>query len=136
MRNVRKPKLLAAAVFLMIAALAGLAQAQVSAGSAPAPQQRFADGTDWTKASPDEKRAFVFGIANAISVAIGWDERHVPADQVTFSRRARDGLAGTSQGDVVSHIDTWYAANPGRLETPVVAVMWLAIAKPKLQGRK
>jgi hypothetical protein len=45
-------------------------------------------------------------------------------------------LAGTSLGEAVTRIDAWYAANPGRLGTPVVAVIWLDIAKPKLQGRK
>ncbi len=136
MRNVRKLALLAALALLVVAPFAGHAQTPAPAASTPAAQQRFADGNDWTTASLDEKRAFLFGIANAISVAIGWDERHVPAGQVTFSRRARDGLAGTSLGEAVNRIDAWYAANPGRLETPVVAVMWLDIAKPKLQGRK
>jgi hypothetical protein len=136
MRNVRKLVVLAALGLLVIAPFAGHAQTPAPAVSTPATQQRFADGNDWTKASLEEKRAFLFGIANAISVAIGWDERHVPADQMTFSRRARDGLAGTSLGEAVNRIDAWYAANPGRLGTPVVAVMWLDIAKPKLQGRK
>jgi hypothetical protein len=55
---------------------------------------------------------------------------------MTFSRRARDGLGNTSLGEAVNRIDAWYAANPGKLETPVVAVMWLDIAKPRLKGRK
>jgi hypothetical protein len=136
MSTIRKLLLLSAAALLALAPIAGNAQTPASAASTPATQQRFADGNDWTKASVDEKRAFLFGIANAVSVALGWDERHVPANQVTFSRRARDGLAGTSLGEAVNRIDAWYAANPGRLETPVVAVMWLDIAKPRLQGRK
>lgn len=135
MSNTLKLAMLAAAGLLAAAPFAGQAQMPAPAASTPATPQRFADGNDWTKASLDEKRAFLFGMANAISVAIGWDERHVPANQVTFSRRARDGLAGTSLGEAVTRIDAWYAANPGRLETPVVAVMWLDIAKPKL-GRK
>jgi hypothetical protein len=119
----------------LIAAAPFVVQAQTQA-PASATEQRFANGKDWQEASADEKRAFLFGIANAISVAIGWDDRHVPQGQVTFSRRARDGLAGTSLGEAVARIDAWYAANPARLDTPVVAVMWLDIAKPKLQGRK
>lgn len=136
MRNVRKLAWLAALALLVSAPIAGHAQTPAPAASTRVTDQRFADGNDWTRASVDEKQAFLFGIANAISVALGWDERHVPADQVTFSRRARDGLAGTSLGEAVRRIDAWYAANPGRLETPVVAVIWLDIAKPKLQGRK
>jgi hypothetical protein len=136
MSTIRKLLLFSAAALFALVPIAGTAQTPAPAVPTPATQQRFADGNDWTKASIDEKRAFLFGIANAISVALGWDERHVPANQVTFSRRARDGLAGTSLGEAVNRIDAWYAANPGRLETPVVAVMWLDIAKPRLQGRK
>jgi hypothetical protein len=36
----------------------------------------------------------------------------------------------------MSRIDAWYAANPGKIDTPVVAVMWLEIAKPKLKPAK
>ena len=136
MRNLRKLASLAALALLVAAPFAGHAQTPPATASTRGTEQRFADGNDWTSASIDEKRAFLFGIANAISVALGWDERHVPADQATFSRRARDGLAGTSLGEAVSRIDAWYAANPARLGTPVVAVIWLDIAKPKLQGRK
>jgi hypothetical protein len=101
-----------------------------------APQQRFANGKDWNSASVEERRAFLFGIANAISVGVGWDERHVPAGQTTFARRAGAGLAGVSLGEAMRRIDAWYAANPGKMDTPVVAVMWLEIAKPKLKPAK
>jgi hypothetical protein len=139
MSKVRQLLALAALVLLAAVPSANLAQTAPSSTfdvSALGSGQRFADGRDWANASADEKQAFMFGIANAISVAIGWDERHVAPEQVTFSRRARDGLAGTTLGEAVSRIDAWYAANPGRLATPVVAVIWLDIAKPKLQGRK
>jgi len=136
-------------MFARLAVVAALAEVPFAAGAqtpaagastpvAPVPvtQQRFADGNDWHKSSLENKRTFVYGIANALSVAIGWEERHVPAGQVTFSRRARDGLAGTTLAEAVDRIDAGYAANPGRRDTPLVAVLWLDIAKPRLQGRK
>jgi hypothetical protein len=125
-----------ASLILASAPLPAAAQAQAPAAPPSVSEQRFADGKDWQSASPEERQAFLFGIANVISVAIGWDARHVPEGQTTFSRRARDGLAGVSLAEAVQRVDAWYAANPGRLETPVVAVLWLDIAKPKLQGRK
>lgn len=137
MWNADKVRLLAAAAMVAAAPLAVQAQVQ---GQPQAPvstlatEQRFADGNDWQKASLEQKRAFLFGIANALSVAIGWDARHVPEGQVTFSRRARDGLAGTTLAEALERIDAWYGANPGRLDTPVVGVLWLDIAKPKLEG--
>jgi hypothetical protein len=118
-----------------LAASALIAAAPATAQTAD-PTQRFANGRDWTSASVEERRAFLFGIANAISVGVGWDERHVPAGQTTFARRAGAGLSGISLGETMRRVDAWYAANPGKLETPVVAVMWLDIAKPKLKPAK
>lgn len=125
-------------MILKVAALAAAAliAAAPVAAQTPAPQQRFANGSDWNSASVEERRAFLFGIANAISVGVGWDERHVPAGQTTFARRAGAGLAGVSLGETMRRIDAWYAANPGKLDTPVVAVMWLEVAKPKLKPAK
>jgi len=125
-------------MLLKIAALATAALVYAAPASAQtsAPQQRFANGSDWARASVEERRAFLFGIANAISVGVGWDERHVPAGQTTFARRAGAGLAGVSLGETMRRIDAWYAANPGKADTPVVAVMWLEVAKPKLKPAK
>lgn len=125
-------------MLLKFAALltATLIAAAPVAAQTSAPQQRFANGSDWNSASVEERRAFLFGIANAISVGVGWDERHVPAGQTTFARRAGAGLSGVSLGETMRRIDAWYAANPGKLDTPVVAVMWLEVAKPKLKPAK
>lgn len=112
------------------------AQPTAAAPAADVAQTRFADGNDWTRSSEAQKHAFLYGVANAISVAVGWDVRHVPQGQTTFSRRAAEGLGGVSLGEAVRRVDAWYAANPGKLATPVVAVLWIDIAKPKLDGRK
>lgn len=132
MKTLLRIAAVAASVFFTTAT----ATAQTAATSTAAPQQRLANGSDWTNASVEERRAFLFGIANAISVGIGWDERHVPAGQTTYARRIGAGLSGISLGESMRRIDAWYAANPGKLETPVVTVMWLEIAKPKLKSAK
>ena len=119
---------------LVALAFAATPLAATAQPAAAVTEQRFADGSDWAQSSGAQKHAFVNGIANALSVGVGWDERHVPAGQTTFSRRARDGLAGASLAEVVRRVDAWYAANPTRRETPVVTVMWLEIAKPRLQA--
>lgn len=124
---------MAAAAALVVAPLMLHAQAPSSARTMTGvTAQRFADGNDWQKSSVEQKRTFLFGIANALSVAIGWDARHVPEGQTTFSRRAREGLAGTTLEESLARIDAWYRTNPTKLDTPVVAVLWLDIAKPKL----
>jgi hypothetical protein len=124
----------ALAAGLVLSGVPAVAGAQTSAQAGP--QQRFANGHDWAGASVAEKRAFVFGIANVISAGIGWDERHIPSGQMTFARRIAPGLADTSLGEAVRRIDAWYAANPGRQDMAVMAVMWLEIIKPKVGPSK
>jgi hypothetical protein len=136
MWNARKAAMAAAVAIASATPFVVHAQAQAPAAATSVTQTRFADGNDWQKSSLEQKRAFLFGIANAISVAVGWDARHVSEGQVTFSRRAAAGLDGTSLADAVNRIDAWYTANPNRLDMPVVGVLWLDIAKPKLEGRK
>lgn len=94
--------------------------------------QRLANGNDWVKSSPEEKRAYVIGIGNAVAVGYDYDARKVPPGQITFARRAKDGLDGVTLADTVKRIDAWYNANPAKLDYSVIAVMWLDIAKPKL----
>ena len=99
---------------------------------AAAAQQRLADGNDWVRSSGDEKRAYLIGIGNAIAVGFNYDARKLPAEQVTFSRRARAGLEGVSVEESMRRVDAWYQANPTKLDYAVIAVMWLDIAKPRL----
>lgn len=95
-------------------------------------QQRLADGNDWVRSSADEKRAYLIGIGNAVTVGFNYDARKLPAEQVTFSRRARAGLEGVSVEETMRRVDAWYQANPAKLDYAVIAVMWLDIAKPRL----
>jgi hypothetical protein len=121
----------------LIAATPIAVQAQTQGQpSAAVPQQRFANGKDWASSSVAEKRAFVFGIANAVSAGIGWDERHIAANQMTFARRIAPGFSDTSLGEAVRRIDAWYAANPGREDMTVMAVLWLTTIKPKVGPSK
>ena len=47
-------------------------------------------------------------------------------------RQAARGLSDTTVPEAVRRIDAWYAANPGRLDVPVLSVLWIDIVKPKL----
>lgn len=130
---------LATAIAILLALASPLAaQGKMTPPSPPSPAtavkaQHYANGNDWQRATPQMRHAFLFGVANLLSVAVDWDDRHVPAGQQTFSRRARAGLADTSLGEVSDRIDRWYGANPDKLDTPVIVVMWNEVAKPRLQ---
>jgi hypothetical protein len=48
-------------------------------------------------------------------------------------RQAARGFAGTNVADAVKRVDAWYAANPDRMDVPVLSVLWLDIAKPRIK---
>lgn len=98
--------------------------------AAPAVAQeahRLATGDDWEKSSIQERRAYLIGISNAISVGARVDTRQGRED--TFSLHAQKGLEGTHLDAAVSAIDAWYTAHPDQLDKPVMSIIWRELAK-------
>lgn len=100
--------------------------------SASAEAQQLIDGNDWTRASAEQRYAYVAGISDVISAGASYEQRHVPQTQVTFMRQAQTGLGSTTIEQAVQTVDAWYRANPGQTSKPVLSVMWREIAKPRL----
>lgn len=92
-------------------------------------------GEHWLKASPEERLAFVSGMATMIEL-----EKEVQAkDQATPGKSLVSswitGLSPYKLTDIVAIIDGYYAKEPGRLNRSVVEVMWFEAAVPNLQKR-
>ncbi len=85
-------------------------------------------GEHWQKSTPQERKAFLVGAATIIEL-----EQEVqgtpPAKKSTIDVWAK-GLSNFTFDQMVAAIDQWYAANPGKLNRPVVEVMWYELAKP------
>lgn len=90
-------------------------------------------GSIWQNASPENKVAFVWGIAHVLTVEKVLAQK-LPSLQVeNFSAKAAEGLAGLKINDIVSGVDAYYTANPAQIEVPVVQVIWDALIKPRLK---
>jgi hypothetical protein len=112
-----------------------LALALVASGPAaaqPTSQVHLADGHDWTRSSSDQRRAYLAGISNVISVGAAWDGKNAPGREDTFSRTAQRGLKDVHIDEAVRAVDGWYRANPTQLDKPVLSVIWRELAKPRL----
>jgi hypothetical protein len=127
------PLLVAAALFAYAAGAWTQARAQTSA-LASAPTQPLADGRNWQDSSIEQRRAYLVGISNAISVGARYDSKHASAGADTFALRAQRGLEGARMEPTISAVDAWYKAHPHELSTPVLSVIWLAVAK-QLSGQ-
>ena len=94
---------------------------------------KLADGTDWKNSTATERAAYLVGVSNMISVGNAYDQKKVPGQDKTFMRQAARGLAGTTVAEAVERVDAWYAANPGRMDVPVLSVLWLDIVRPRMK---
>lgn len=86
------------------------------------------DGNDWVSASPDERRAFLVGAANIIIAEGAYAKRRNLAP-APVSERITRATQNMKIADIEARITRWYAANPGKLATPVLGVVWQDIVK-------
>lgn len=109
--------------------LAGLLAAAVIAPAAAHAQARaLADGRDWQRSTMEERRAYLIGVSNTISVGARYDTKKAPG-QDTFATRAQTGLAGAQLSPAIEAISGWYQAHPEQLDKPVLSVIWRELAK-------
>ena len=90
------------------------------------------NGTHWSDASTVEKRAYLIGMANMIEAERAYRRETAPDAPASLSDRTAQGIDDVSIDAVRERIDAWYEANPSRLETPVLGVIWIDLVKPEL----
>ncbi len=114
---------------LLAAACTALA---LSAGTVDAQEIPFATGQHWTKSSPEVKKAYLVGLANAFQVEAAFEAKNPPTDAQSIVPRLTRGMKGQTLDGVRDVLDAWYAQNPDRLDRPVFEVIWFEIVVPDL----
>jgi len=99
----------------------------VAAPSDPAP---IITGKQWTESDANLKKAYLLGMANLIQVEQAYQQRRAPADNQTLIPRFAKGLQSHTLDSVRERLDSWYAANPTRMDRPVVETLWFEIVAP------
>ena len=114
-------KQVVAAACLVAASAAAVAQRQDSI---------VVDGSDWMSASASERRAFLVGAGNMIVAENAYAKRRniAPAPVSAQITKAVDKL---TLADIEGRITRWYEANPSRMSTPVMGVVWREIVRAK-----
>jgi hypothetical protein len=102
-------------------------------GSAGAQEVPLVTGEIWTTSSDQMKKAYLVGIANAIQVEAAYEGTNPPSDAQSIVPRLAKGLKGQTLDSVRVGLDKWYAANPGRLQRPVIETIWFEFVVPGLQ---
>ncbi|HEY2255088.1 MAG TPA: hypothetical protein VGI11_05570 [Variovorax sp.] len=105
-------------------------------GPARAADVAMVTGEQWTASSDAVKKAYLVGMANMVQVETAYAKGRPPADDQSFIPRLAKGMQGQSLKSVSDGVDRWYAANPGKLQRPVLDIIWFEMAVPGLQANK
>ena len=94
------------------------------------------NGEHWKDSSEGVKKAYLVGLANMVQVQSAYHARNPPPDAQSFVPRWAKGMQGQTLDSVREGVDRWYAANPTKLQRPVIDIIWLEMAVPGLQKNK
>lgn len=85
-------------------------------------------GKQWTQASEEEKRAFLVGVANIVSVEyeVRRDDRRTRPSVIHM---LITGLQPMTLTDISKAIDSYYAAHPDQASRAVIEIMVTDIAE-------
>ena len=99
-------------------------------GSAQAQEIPMVTGQHWTTSTEQVKKAYLVGIANLLQVERSYQAANPPAPTQSLIPRAVKGLQGQTLDSVQQKLDSWYAANPTKLQRPVIETIWFEIVVP------
>lgn len=106
------------------------------AGTTRADEVALVTGVHWTKSTDDQKKAYLIGIANLAQVERAYQGTTPPSDSTSVIPRMARGLKGQTLDSVREAVNRFYAANPGKLDQPVLETIWFEMVVPGLQKNK
>jgi hypothetical protein len=110
----------------------GILTLTVASNVARAESIPIVTGEQWTVSSDEAKKAYLVGVANILEI-----ERAYAGNTSTGSNdiapRFAKGMQGQTLDSVRQSLDNWYAANPTRIQHPVIETLWFEMVVPGLQ---
>ncbi len=113
--------------------LAAALVASFAWSGAQAQEVPLVTGVHWTQSDATAKKAYLIGIANAFQVERAYQGTSPPGDAQSIIPRFARGMSGKSLDAVRDALDRWYAANPGRIDRPVIETIWFEMVVPGLK---
>ena len=105
----------------------------LASGVARAQEIPVVTGEHWTKSTDQVKTAYLVGIANIVQVEVAYQGAAPSPDTQSVIPRLVKGMKGQSLDSVRMGVDKWYAANPDKLNRPVVETIWFEMVVPGLK---
>ena len=117
-------------------ALAACVTLVTASGIAHADEVPMITGEQWMQSSEQVKKVYLVGIANAYQVEKAYYGSKPPSDEQSLIPRFGRGLKGHTLDTVREGLNQWYAANPDRVNRPVIETIWFEMVVPGLQQNK
>ena len=112
-----------------------MAALSMSAWAAEQPPQDLGivTGEHWVPSSLEQKRAFLIGVGNVLEIgqALAGDD-YEKLRGISILPVLLEGLSGVGIAEMVEQVDAYYASNPDQVNRPVIEVLYLEMALPKL----
>ena len=119
--------------FIRLVMLLAIAASAAFAGGACADEIAQVTGVHWTKSSEEQKKIYLVGIANIAEIELAYAGTNQASDEQSIIPRMARGLKGQTLDSVREGLNKWYAANPGRLDRPVIETIWYEMVVPGLK---
>ncbi len=106
----------------------------VSSNMAIAEDVPLVDGKLWRISSKIEKKSFLIGASNLLSIEYTYQikGKNPPTDKQSIIPRFYKNIDDVTLDQAIDKIDQWYQDNPDKLNEPVLAVIWLSMVEPNL----
>jgi hypothetical protein len=113
-----------------------LVAATLAWGSARADEVPMVTGEHWTQSAEHVKKVYLVGMTNLLQVETAYQGSNAPSDAQSVIPRLAKGLKGQTLDSVREGLDRWYAANPYKLQRPVIETIWFEIVATGLKETK
>jgi hypothetical protein len=105
----------------------------VVSGAARADEVPLITGEHWTRSTEELKKVYLIGIANVAQVESAFAGSNPAPDAQSVVPRMVRGLKGHTLDSVRDALNKWYAANPDKLQRPVIETIWFELVVPGLK---
>lgn len=121
---------------IVAACMSILLLATAAWGGKEDPDLVLVTGEHWIASSREQKVAYLFGLGNMLEVeqAMQGKRRSKQVSSNSIVPVLIDGLSDLSTSQLREKIDQWYEKKPQQLQRPVIEVLYIEFALPKVKS--
>ena len=133
-------------VLALVLACAPVRAAETTASAVPHnnPDEQLT-GAVWQQTTDTDKAAFLLGVESAITVEYFVNGKIMEKAAKTgkkptstlspFEKGWMKAFDNVNRADIIKLVDSWYAANPDKLDRPVMGVIWYELIAPRIAAK-